>query len=996
MQGQPKVYEQTFNIGLAQAIRRRKPSWSTKDVDVVQDERLQALAGSTGRPDILIRDPLSPPLVIEVSHSGRDAELDARKRLGQELSSDSLRIHAAIAIVIPQQFGIPRSAREVTQTLLRGFPLQYAFLHGESGAQARRWPTTDFVRGNLDDLVAIFPAVRQSNEQIAKLSEFVARMVRSCAVRIERRTPKDDQVKIARSVRQKMPWHGLTTASVLWLNALLSQNRVHKTHPREIPQAAACLSIQGYPLPQSFIDAWRAVLKINYRSVFVPALDSLVRANAASIEGTSEGLECLLRAVEQIQSARLGSYIDLGAELFPRLSDDRKTSAAFYTRPATAELLACLTIRNKAADELGVAWGTADLGRRIRIADTACGTGTLVRAGYRQIRNLHERHCGDTGKLHRDFMEHGVVAVDISAIAAHLTATSLSAMEPGEPYGDVQIGCVPIGAPDRTGSLEFLEHDEVGDLFQDSFEASPGRSLQQRVTSASLPSLSLHYFLANPPYSRTRGGQSLFGLAGLSDRERKAAQERAKRLGRGTCASLSAGLPTFFVAKADRKLRVGGRMGFVLPLTAASAPSYRQTRQLIETRYTSIVALTVAGGTLGDESLSSDTTMNEMLLVAEKGPADQVRPSPVTCVNLIAGITEIGPARETARAVLESIDTNVQTDRGEVRVGGQRLAVWIRRRNTGNGAPWSELGAVRDDIAAAAELLAQGILADLRSDRQFPLPLPFVALDALFEVGPTHHRIGHVHGNDPIGAFEFQPLDEANPVLRDTALWAANSKTQGALVVEPTHRGLDPQNPDRKLQESMRQQRGTLFYARNHRWTSQALVAATTRHEAFGGRAWTALRHDDERVRKAFALWANSILGLAVHWTQGGKQQLGRSLVQVNAIGKIPVPKLDDLPAERLAGAAADFDELARCKLLPTCQAHADNVRIRIDEAVLRLFGLSKLEMAQTPPGAPHAHAVARQTVAGLREGFCREPQVHGYNSRATALLRERSQDHSS
>lgn len=261
-------------------------------------------------------------------------------------------------------------------------------------------------------------------------------------------------------------------------------------------------------------------------------------------------------------------------------------------------------------------------------------------------------------------------------------------------------------------------------------------------------------------------------------------------------------------------------------------------------------------------------------------------------------------------------------------------------------------------------------------------------------MGPTHHRIGHLHGNDPIGAFEVQPLDASNPVLRDTALWAANSKTQVALAAEPTHRGLDPQHPDRKLQESMRRQRGTLFYARNHRWTSQALVAATPRHAVLGGRAWTALRHDAERVRKAFALWANSILGLAVHWTQGGKQQPGRSLVQVGAVGKIPAPKLDDLPADRLARAAEGFEELARCKLRPTCQAHADNVRIRIDEAVLRLLGLGRLEIEQTLSGASPAQAAARQTVAGLREGFCREPQVHGYSSRAAALLRERSQAH--
>lgn len=130
LQGQPKVHEQTFNIGLAQAVRRRKPSWSEKDVDVVQDERLQALAESAGRPDILIGDPLAPPLVIEVSHSGRDAELDARKRLGQELSSDSLRIQAAIAVVIPQEFGAPGVPGKSRRLYCGGFRCNMPFCTG--------------------------------------------------------------------------------------------------------------------------------------------------------------------------------------------------------------------------------------------------------------------------------------------------------------------------------------------------------------------------------------------------------------------------------------------------------------------------------------------------------------------------------------------------------------------------------------------------------------------------------------------------------------------------------------------------------------------------------------------------------------------------------------------------------------------------------------------------------------------------------------------------
>ena len=872
MAGQPTLHEQTFNSGLAEAVRSRKRNWAAAGSDIVQEERRRVFAGSSGRPDILIDDPLSPPVVIEVSYGAKDAEADARNRLGRDLSRGGAKIHATIAVRIPDRFGGLRSAAEVTERLLAGDSLDYAFLLGNSGTTATRWPSRDFISGDVDDLVAVLPAVCQTSSSIDALANDVAQQVKWCADRLRAWTSPTHQVGIADSVRQRMPWHGLTTTSVLWLNALLSQQRLCNSPGSEVPAISECRDAGGNPLPSKVESAWRAALAINFRSIFVPAIDSLRKATNSSIRGVADGLECLFAAAERIEAARLGSYIDIGAELFPRLSEDRKTSAAFYTRPPAAELLACLTIREGNRDGTAVSWGDQKLGRKLRIADTACGTGTLLRAGYRRIRGLHEKHGGNAAELHRDFMEHGVVALDISAIAGHLTATSLSAMEPGVPYGDVQIGCVPVGGPDRTGSLEFLEREEVGDLFQNSFEASRGRDAQQ-LSSASLPSLSLHYFLANPPYSRTRGGQSLFDIAGLPDSERKAAQQRAGRLGRNTCANLKAGLATFFLAKADRKLRVGGSMGFVLPFTAASAHSYRPVRKMIEQRYRNVIALTVAGGATGEKSLSSDTGMGEMLLVATKAPTTQSQPTPVVCVTLKDGLTEIGHARETARAVIRSIESHPEAETGEIRVGGQRLGTWVRRRRTGDGAPWSELGAAHGGLAVAAAKLARGELTDLRSRGTTSLPVPMTKLGYLFTVGPTHDRIGHLVGKDPRGAFEFHPLDRPHSAIQDPALWQANAKEQRCLRISPTHYGVDPPSSDPGLQDRMRTATGTLFYARNLRWTSQALLAATTEHATMGGRAWTVLRHEDDRICKSFALWANSTLGLIVQWTQGGKQQ---------------------------------------------------------------------------------------------------------------------------
>jgi len=169
----------------------------------------------------------------------------------------------------------------------------------------------------------------------------------------------------------------------------------------------------------------------------------------------------------------------------------------------------------------------------------------------------------------------------------------------------------------------------------------------------------------------------------------------------------------------------------------------------------------------------------------------------------------------------------------------------------------------------------------------------------------------------------------------------------------------------------MRAHQSTLFYARNMRWTSQALLCASTKQPTMGGSTWVSLSHENPQTRKAFALWANSTLGLLIHWTQGQRTQTGRSRTQIGAVKKIPCPRLDGLPAPVLEDAAVAFDRLERSILLPTCQAHVDAVRHEIDAAVLQMIGC--------PDAGP--------TVALLRKLWCHEPSIHGGNRRALQAL---------
>ena len=57
---------------------------------------------------------------------------------------------------------------------------------------------------------------------------------------------------------------------------------------------------------------------------------------------------------------------------------------------------------------------------------------------------------------------------------------------------------------------------------------------------------SVDYVVMNPPYSRTRGGQSSFDVAGLSESQRKSCQRRWGRLLQNESAVKTAGMAASF------------------------------------------------------------------------------------------------------------------------------------------------------------------------------------------------------------------------------------------------------------------------------------------------------------------------------------------------------------------------------------------------------------------------------------------------------------------
>ena len=964
--------EPSFNEALGTALRRCVVRWR-ESPDNVLVEQTRTIADAPGKhPDILIADPHAWPVAIEAAFDGRDADVDAAARLGLETTAGGRRIQTAIAVRIPESCRRWSMSR-IDEELAGGLELAYAVHQRSRDDKPRRWPKSGFVEGTVGDLVDLLPLVASPREIVDETADYVAQQVQWAADRLHDQSTPAQRERIAADVHQRTVLKGLATTMVLWLNALLTQDRLHERH-KKVPSPADCCDEAGYPLPSEFISAWHDILAENWRSVFEPAKNVMARARAVNVNATSYALRCLVRAVERIRTRRLGAHINVGAELFPKLSDDRKTTAAFYTQPPAAEFLAAMTITRESLPA-GVCWTDPDLWNDARIADLACGTGTLLRAGYRRIAAFHE-HSGDATpasmmRLHQQAMEKGIYGTDISPIAAHLTASSLAALGDGNPYGATHVGWVGVGGkPARAGALECFQAEKMDDLFGTAGERLVGDEEGHR-SSVHVLDGSLAWVLMNPPYSRTRGGQSAFDVAGMSPAERKACQRRWEKLTRGK-ANNQAGMAASFVALADQKLRSGGRMGFVLPLTAAFADSWTMTRELVEARYSDIVAIAFpAGSALGGQAVSADTGMEEMMLVATKRSPGTSAATAIRCVTLYEPLGDAGEAKEIARSVMRAAG-NLGGHHLPVRAGGEEIGRVAAFEVDGSGRPWTPVGVVAPVLPVFAAALGRGRFSDLARPRDARARVGFGRLGELFAVGPTHDLIGYPTGGDGRGAFEFHPLRPGASIVGDRSLWRADAKRQRSMEVRPTHEGVVPASLADRNQDRMRERASTLFYARNLRWTSQSVLAATTAAPVMGGRSWTALGHADIRVLKAFALWANSTLGCLLHWTVGQRTQAGRSTTQIGALRQIPVPLLDELDAPVLEAAAQAFDQLKSKPLMPLCQAHADPVRHQIDQAAVEMMAIP---------------AWAGDVVANLRTLWCREASVHGNNRAAAALL---------
>lgn len=203
---------------------------------------------------------------------------------------------------------------------------------------------------------------------------------------------------------------------------------------------------------------------------------------------------------------------DRAGELFQAAMKDPSSEGAFYTKPASATLIAELICELLAPKEESF-WNGAEW-KNQKIVDPSCGSGTLLVAMKSAI--LRRTQKTKRGELGKDLVENTIYGLDVNAHALQLSATQLIINSLNANYEKINIFKMPVGkgivqheGRDNTvyslGSLELLFHYLRGDQLKIDHDSKADTIMHKNDVEidnlANLLHKSATIIVANPPFT---------------------------------------------------------------------------------------------------------------------------------------------------------------------------------------------------------------------------------------------------------------------------------------------------------------------------------------------------------------------------------------------------------------------------------------------------------------------------------------------------------------
>ena len=431
-----------------------------------------------------------------------------------------------------------------------------------------------------------------------------------------------------------------TVSVLLLMNATLLHARLENATGRAADLARVGLlhdAATGVEPVKVLREAWTAVLRYDYEPVFQPALDVLEALATADAQG---GVNQAVRAVAAWAKENAETYASMGmeyaGELFSRVLGNQASDGAFFTRQPAARLLAELAL-----DATGeTAWAKQGAWRRLKMADLACGSGTLLNAYLEAVKDRIRKAGGDertAGAFHRYAVERLVTGLDINPVSLQLAAGRMTLGNLSVDYRKMGLRAMPYGSVDgeavRLGALELLtDEDVVGPAPTDT--SGGGKKGQGALFESSTVDPEVvqdvedrRIVMMNPPFTANDKKGRKFTPEVTKALQRRELQIRDRLAASDSKAAgvIDANsIRTMFTPLAEKVLAEdGGVLAKIMPVTACTGASGLRERRFLASRFH--IDMIVCSHDPREPNLSTHTSINECLLIARRREPGGVR-----------------------------------------------------------------------------------------------------------------------------------------------------------------------------------------------------------------------------------------------------------------------------------------------------------------------------------------------------------------------------------
>ena len=456
--------EDTITSAFVNVLRHMRDAWR------INEQITRPFLNATKKPDVIVTETGRNPVVIEVKIDGDtpnlSGEMQAEAHFGMLLDPSIFTgltynvIENVLRVRMPARFRtMPqdeiepemRNAEDIAYILLNKpepesepAPDPVLFItesEPDTQTEPEAFPQNGWLTGSVADLAT---AIRVRATPISKIdaaADLLEKRIETAAQQLEAAIQERPSIgtEIETILFQKSGEQTSRMAMLIVTNAFVFQSVLAgKPEMEKVMSLKRMLSDNAKRLRYAQVIAgWNIILKVNYRPIFHVA-KRIIEAIATDDELVDRVLATLCDTAKELVDQRLTQVHELAGTVFQRLIVDRKYVKANYTRLESVALLSALVLpkRQEKVSEL-------------KVADFACGTGSLLNGAYQRILELHEHAGGKGSRIHTEMIEKNLVGCDVMPNASHLTASLLTSTYPDLKIGTTRIHTMPYGRQKR-------------------------------------------------------------------------------------------------------------------------------------------------------------------------------------------------------------------------------------------------------------------------------------------------------------------------------------------------------------------------------------------------------------------------------------------------------------------------------------------------------------------------------------------------------------------